>query len=299
MKKGIALLAAVTVLMSMTLSVSAAEEIRTYKGGQEIVLTEAGDADLTKEELVEKAQSVMEESENYAFMMDMDIEANMVYDAEGTQMSMDLIMKMDMTDNKKDGLEYRSEKMNMSIFGMDMSQESEEYIFPNAEGKKVSVKKEISSDMEEDGGNWVAEAVEEEAEEEMDDLEAAAEDSASAESMLTDDLFTSFELLDKMYTDGEKNYYVMKGKTADVMGSGFEDVGAMFGDIASDADCYMLFAEDGMMESLYMDLSGIESSDMEEGMEAAFSKFLISIYTDKASEIVIPDDVQAAGDAAA
>jgi len=48
-----------------------------------------------------------------------------------------------------------------------------------------------------------------------------------------------------------------------------------------------------------MDLSGLESNDMQEGMEATFSKFLISLYTDEASEIVIPEDVQAAGDAAA
>lgn len=297
MKKGIVLLTAVGILMSMTVGVSAAEEIHTHKGDQEIVLTEAGETDLTKEELIEKAQDIMRSSENYAFIMNMDVEANMSVDAEGTKMDMDLIMKMNMTDNKNDGLEYRSENMTMSFFGMDMSQESEEYIFPNADGKKVSVKKETSSDTEEDDGGWIAEAVEE-AEGEMEDLEADLEESTPADSMLTDELFDSFELLDRMYTDGEKNYYVLKGNAADVMGSGFEDIGEMFGDISSDAECYMLFAEDGMMESMYMDLSGLESNDMQEGMEATFSKFLISLYTDEASEIVIPEDVQAAGDAA-
>lgn len=296
MKKGIALLAAVGLIMSMAVPVAAEEQITTYKGDQELVLTEAGDVDLTKEELAEKSGKAMKDAEDLAIYMKMDVEANISYDAEGTEMSMDMVMKADMSDNKKGGLEYRAEKMNMSFFGMNMDQESEEYIFPNADGKKVSVRKETSSESEEENnGEWVAEAVGE-----MEDLEEDVEDS-SIDTFLSDDMFESFELLDKMYTDGEKNYYVLKAKTADVMsGGGFGSIEEVFGEIDTDAECYMLFSEDGMIESMYIDLSGLEGvADEEQGVETSFSKFMVSLYSDAPVEIVIPEEVQAAGDAAA
>lgn len=304
MKRGIALAAVVGLLVSMAVPVSAAEEIHTYKGDQELILTEAGDVDITKEELVEKSQNTMEAADNFAFFMKMDVEANMSYDAEGTQMSMDMAIKADMSDNKNGGLEYSLEKMTMDFFGMTMEQTSEEYIFPNASGKKVSVKKETSSETEEEESpEWVAEAVEEESEEALEETAGeieALEEGTSADSMLTDDLFASFELLDKKYTDGEKVYYVLKGKTSEIMNSGFGDVEEMFGDITSDTDCYMLLSEEGMLESMYIDLGDVDMNIVEEeGVETTFSKFVISLYTDESTEIVIPEEVQAAGDAAA
>ena len=165
-KKGIVFLAAVGLLIGMALPVFAAEEIHTFKGDQEIVLTEADAVDLTKEELAEKSQNLMKELDDYALFMDMDVEANMAYESGGTKMSMDMIMKMNMSNNKNNGRAYNSEKMTMSMMGMNMDQTSEEYVFENAAGKKVSVKKEISSDSGgEDSAEWVAEAVADEPEE--------------------------------------------------------------------------------------------------------------------------------------
>ena len=303
MKKGIALLVAAGMLIGMAMPVSAAEQITTYKGDQELVLTEAGDTDLTKEELFEKTRTAMEGVEDLALYMVMDIEANISYEAEGTEMSLDLVMDADMSDTKNAGLEYKSEKMNMSFFGMEMKEETEEYIFPNADGKKVSVKKETSSETEgEEPAGWVAEAVEDDADEAAEEVAGEMEDleeTSSIDSFVNDDMYQAFELLDKKYTDGEKEYYVLRAKTQDVMGNVFGDVEEMFGEIESDTDCYMIFSDEGMLESLHMDLGDLSGKVIEQdGAKTTFSQFMIAVYTEEPGEIVIPEEVQAAGDAA-
>ncbi len=293
MKKGIALLTAVGMLASMITPVLAEEQIITYKGDQEIVLTEAGDTDLTMEELVKKVQSVMQESEDLALFMTMDVDASISADINGTPMSMDMIMKADMSRIKNNGIEYETSKMTMSFFGMNMDEVSEEYIFDNADGLKVSVKKTSGSAAEESSDEWTASAAEE-------SEEGADEEEAGIDSYLSDDLYSTCELLDKIYTDGEQNYYVLKADTSKVMDEAFSDVGEMFGGINADQDCYLLIGEDGRLESLYMDLGEIPAVSSEEiGGEISFSNFLISMYTEPSSEIVIPDEVQAAGDAVA
>ena len=295
MRKGIALLAAVALIAGMATPVLAEEQITTYKGDQEIVLTEAGDAGITYEELIDKSETAMKDVEDIAFVMNMVLDASASIESEGSSMSMDMAMAMDMRDNMMGGLEYTSMKMNMSMMGMDIKEESEEYVFPNAGGKKVSVKKEISSEGgEETGGEWVAEAAEEETEENTNDL-------SSMDSVVTDDLFTAFELLDKKYTDGEKEYYVLKGDMGKVMESeAFSDFKDIVGELNISEPCYMLINSDYVLESMHMDfgeMSGI--ADESTGMEMSFSKFLISMYTEEPSEIVIPDEVQTAGDAVA
>ena len=303
MKKGVALLVAAGLLAGMAVPVSGAEQIVTHKGEKELVLEEAGDVDLTKEELIEKSKSTMEDADDLTLFMNMDLEANMSYEAEGTSMSADLIMKMEMTDNKNGDMEYNLSKNTMSFLGMSMEETSEEYVFPNAAGKKVSVKKESSTETEDESeGTWVAEAVEEESEAaaEAESLEGELEESASVDTVLSDDMFQLFELLDKMYTDGEKNYYVLKAKSSDVVGTAFADFEEMFGEMEVDGDCYMLIAEDGTLESLDMDLDSLVGQTMEqEGVKYSFSAFQMSAYTDVSEEIVIPEEVKAAGDAAA
>ncbi len=295
MKKGIALLAAVGLIAGMTTPVLAEEQITTYKGDQEIVLTEAGDVDLTLEELIEKTEAAMNGTEDMALIMKMDIDASMSMEVEGESMSMDLAMKGDMSDNKKDGLEYKSENMTMAFFGMEMTENSEEYIFSNAGGKQVSVKKEVSSEGEEEtSGEWVAEIVEE-----TEDTEEETGDTGM-ESFVSDDLYSSFTLLDKKYTDGEKEYYVLQGNMDEVMGSAFGDLEAMVGEIDADAVCYMLVNEEYLLESLHMDLGEMNGIvDEDSGAEMSFSSFLISMYTEEPTEVTIPEEVQAAGDAVA
>ena len=295
MRKGIALLTAAGLLAGMIAPVSAEEQIITYKGDQEIILTEAGDVDLTLEELIEKAQAAVQDSDDLAMRMVMDIDASITADMNGTPMSMDLIMKGDISQNKNNGIEYKNEKVAMSFFGIDMDTVSEEYIFTNAGGVKVSVKKESSPMEKEASDEWVAGAVDESGD--NTDTEGGGE---SMDSLVSDDMYSACELLDKMYTDGEKNYYVLKGNTSDIMGEALGDVESMIGDVDVDAVCYMLIAEDGMLESLYMDLGQLQGvTDEETGTETSFSSFLVSIYTEDSSEIVIPDEVQAAGDAVA
>ena len=295
MRKGIALLTAAGLLAGTIVPVSAEEQIITYKGDQEIILTEAGDVDLTLEELIEKAQAAVQDSDDLAMRMVMDIDASITADMNGTPMSMDLIMKGDISQNKNNGIEYKNEKVTMSFFGIDMDTVSEEYIFTNAGGVKVSVKKESSPMEKEASDEWVAGAVDESGD--NTDTEGGGE---SMDSLVSDDMYSACELLDKMYTDGEKNYYVLKGNTSDIMGEALGDVESMIGDVDVDAVCYMLIAEDGMLESLYMDLGQLQGvTDEESGTETSFSSFLVSIYTEDSSEIVIPDEVQAAGDAVA
>ena len=295
MRKGIALLTAAGLLAGTIVPVSAEEQIITYKGDQEIILTEAGDVDLTLEELIEKAQAAVQDSDDLAMRMVMDIDASITADMNGTPMSMDLIMKGDISQNKNNGIEYKNEKVTMSFFGIDMDTVSEEYIFTNAGGVKVSVKKESSPMEKEASDEWVAGAVDESGD--NTDTEGGGE---SMDSLVSDDMYSACELLDKMYTDGEKNYYVLKGNTSDIMGEALGDVESMIGDVDVDAVCYMLIAEDGMLESLYMDLGQLQGvTDEETGTETSFSSFLVSIYTEDSSEIVIPDEVQAAGDAVA
>ncbi len=295
MRKGIALLTAAGLLAGMIAPVSAEEQIITYKGDQEIILTEAGDVDLTLEELIEKAQAAVQDSDDLAMRMVMDIDASITADMNGTPMSMDLVMKGDISQNKNNGIEYKNEKVTMSFFGIDMDTVSEEYIFTNAGGVKVSVKKESSPMEKEASDEWVAGAVDESGDD--TDTEGGGE---SMDSLVSDDMYSACELLDKMYTDGEKNYYVLKGNTSDIMGEALGDVESMIGDVDVDAVCYMLIAEDGMLESLYMDLGQLQGiTDEESGTETSFSSFLVSIYTEDSSEIVIPDEVQAAGDAVA
>lgn len=295
MRKGIALLTAAGLLTGMIVPVSAEEQIITYKGDQEIILTEAGDVDLTLEELIEKAQAAVQDSDDLAMRMVMDIDASITADMNGTPMSMDLVMKGDISQNKNNGIEYKNEKVAMSFFGIDMDTVSEEYIFTNAGGVKVSVKKESSPMEKEASDEWVAGAVDESGD--NTDTEGGGE---SMDSLVSDDMYSACELLDKMYTDGEKNYYVLKGNTSDIMGEALGDVESMIGDVDVDAACYMLIAEDGMLESLYMDLGQLQGiTDEESGTETSFSSFLVSIYTEDSSEIVIPDEVQAAGDAVA
>ena len=298
MRKGIALLTAAGMLAGMVTPVFAGEQITTYRGDQEITLTEAGDIDITMEELVEKSRTVMQDSEDLAMFMVVDIDASISADMNGTPMSMDMVIAGDMSHTKKDGSEYSSEKMTMTFFGMNMDNVSEEYIFTNADGVKVSVKKESSTEPGEEGGEeakWIAEIVDESGD------EADTEDGAGdVSSFVSDDLYSSCELLDKMYTDGEKNYYVLKGNASEVMGNAFGDIEQLVGDVDVDAECYMLLAEDGMLESLYMDLGQVQGIvDEENGTETSFSSFLVAIYTEEPSEIVIPEEVQAAGDAAA
>lgn len=300
MRKGIALLTAVGMLAGMIVPVSAEDQIITYKGEQEIILTEAGAADLTLEDLFEKTKTAVENTDDLALFMKMDIDAAITADMEGTPMSMDMAIRGDMSQSKHNGVEYNVEKMLMSFSGMNMDSTSEEYVFTNAGGTKVSVKKDRSADSEEGSAEetadtWVAEAVVESGDD--TDLDIGTE---SMSSFASEDLYSLFELLDTMYTDGEKNYYVLKGNVSDILAEAFSDLEMMFGEVDVDAPCYLLLAEDGMLESLYMDLGQIQGiKDEENGTETSFSKFLISVYTEESSEIVIPYEVQAAGDAVA
>ena len=296
MKKVIALLAAAGLLVSMATPVFAEEQITTHKGEQEIVLTEAGDAGITYEELTGKIETTMKDTEEIAFIMDMELNANASFEAEGTSMSMDMNVTVDGVDNKTGGCEYNSMKMSMAMMGMQMTQDSEEYVFPNAGGKKVSVKKETESDgTEETGGEWVAEEADE-----TDGTEDTG-DMSSVNSVVSDDLFSSFELLDKKYTDGEKEYYVLKGDMKDVMNSeAFAEFKEIVGDLQTEEACYMLVNTDFVLESLYMDFGEMNGIvDEETGMEMSISKFLISMYSEEPFEITIPEEVQAAGDAVA
>ena len=85
---------------------------------------------------------------------------------------------MNMLDNKKGEDEYRSEKMTGTVFGVDISQEEEEYIFKNANGNLVSVKKSNSSDSDDDSnGQWIAEPAEVDTDDDDSD-ESIAEDVA-------------------------------------------------------------------------------------------------------------------------
>ena len=321
MKKITAMLTALGMLTCMISPVFAEEEtITTFKGDQEIVLTPAGAVDITMEELVEKSQTAMKDLGDTALHMKMDIDASISADMEGTPFTMDLVMKGDMLDNKFGGVEYKTQDMTMSFFGMDMSTVSEEYIFTNAGGIEVSVKKETSegagdlfgagtedadssAGSEEADPEWVAQAVGEEADdaentEETEVTEAVTEDTDMLDSVGSDDFFSSFELLDSMYTDGEKNYYVLKGNTADVMSGELGGMEDMLSGIDADTFCYMLLNEDAVLESLYMDLGSVQGiADEASGAEMSFSSFLVSIYTEDPAEITIPEEVQAAGDA--
>ena len=302
MKKISALLIAGGLLACMAMPVSAAEQISTYKGDQELVLEEAGDVDLTREELIEKAQKAMEKAEDIAFHISEDAEINLSFEQDGTQKSVDYIAKMEMTDNKNGDHEYRYQKTNTSYLETGTDETFEEYLFTNADGRRVSVKNNETSETEDESGEtWVAEVVEEEAET-SDDLKTSG-DLPSIDTFLSDDLYKSFVLLDKMYTDGEAIYYVLKAKTSDAMGAAIGELEEMLGEIEieSNRDCYLLFAEDGMLESLYIDLTGIEGHASGTGYEFdfVFSKCRFSGYTDAATEIIIPKEVQAAGDAAA
>ncbi len=293
MKKGIALLIAVGMLAGMITPVSAAEQITTYKGDQEIVLTEAGDAGLTKEELIQKASETMQKAETMALFMKMDVDATINAEVNGSPMSADLAVQMEMSQQKNSGIEYKAQKSKMSLMGMDTEEVSEEYVYENAGGIKVSVKKESNSQDENAGGEWTASAVEKSEE----DADGEGEETG-VNSYLSDELFSSFELLDKMYTDGEKNYYVFKGNLSEVLNEAFSDLGSMFGGIETDKLCYMLIDENGMLESLHMDLGEVKGlTDEENGTETDISRFLVSLYTEASSEIAVPDDVKAAGDA--
>ena len=293
MRKGIALLITVGMLAGMITPVSAAEQITTYKGDQEIVLTEAGDAGLTMEELIQKASETMQKSENMALFMKVDVDATINADVNGSPMSADLAVQMEMSQKKNNGIEYKAQKSKMSLMGMDTEEVSEEYVYDNAGGIKVSVKKESNSQDENAEGEWTASAVEKSEE----DADAEGEE-MDVNSYLSDEMFSSFELLDKMYTDGEKNYYVLKGNLSEVLNEAFSDLGSMFGGIETDKLCYMLIGESGMLESLHMDLGEVKGLvDEENGTETDISRFLVSMYTEAASEITVPDDVKAAGDA--
>ena len=293
MRKGIALLITVGMLAGMITPVSAAEQITTYKGDQEIVLTEAGDAGLTMEELIQKASETMQKSENMALFMKVDVDATINADVNGSPMSADLAVQMEMSQKKNNGIEYKAQKSKMSLMGMDTEEVSEEYVYDNAGGIKVSVKKESNSQDENAEGEWTASAVEKSEE----DADAEGEE-MDVNSYLSDEMFSSFELLDKMYTDGEKNYYVLKGNLSEVLNEAFSDLGSMFGGIETDKLCYMLIGENGMLESLHMDLGEVKGLvDEENGTETDISRFLVSMYTEAASEITVPDDVKAAGDA--
>ena len=293
MRKGIALLITVGMLAGMITPVSAAEQITTYKGDQEIVLTEAGDAGLTMEELIQKASETMQKSENMALFMKVDVDATINADVNGSPMSADLAVQMEMSQKKNNGIEYKAQKSKMSLMGMDTEEVSEEYVYDNAGGIKVSVKKESNSQDENAEGEWTASAVEKSEE----DADAEGEE-MDVNSYLSDEMFSSFELLDKMYTDGEKNYYVLKGNLSEVLNEAFSDLGSMFGGIETDKLCYMLIGENGMLESLHMDLGEVKGLvDDENGTETDISRFLVSMYTEASSEITVPDDVKAAGDA--
>ena len=293
MRKGIALLITVGMLAGMITPVSAAEQITTYKGDQEIVLTEAGDAGLTMEELIQKASETMQKSENMALFMKVDVDATINADVNGSPMSADLAVQMEMSQKKNNGIEYKAQKSKMSLMGMDTEEVSEEYVYDNAGGIKVSVKKESNSQDENAEGEWTASAVEKSEE----DADAEGEE-MDVNSYLSDEMFSSFELLDKMYTDGEKNYYVLKGNLSEVLNEAFSDLGSMFGGIETDKLCYMLIGENGMLESLHMDLGEVKGLvDEENGTETDISRFLVSMYTEASSEITVPDDVKAAGDA--
>jgi hypothetical protein len=130
------------------------------------------------------------------------------------------------------------------------------------------------------------------AEDVADDLEEEVDSANTLSNVASDEMFDSFQLLDKMYTDGTNKYYVFKGKAGEILNSGFSDVAGSLGEIESDKDCYMLLREDGRIDSLDMDLGGLAPQiDEENNVTTTISKLNISLTVDEPTDFEVPAEV--------
>ena len=326
MRKSIAILTAAVMTFCLAAPAFAAEDtITTKRNGEEIVLTAAEDTDKTKEEVEAMAKEAADKMDTYTFSMVMNMDVNMSAKTEMGDMSIDMVMNIDALDNKNVDKEYKIQKTTGEMFGTEMNSEEEEYIFKNSSGKKVSVKKTTDPTSDDsDNGKWTVEEAEadndddddsdepivediaedvaedaaegdseaEAAEDVADDLEEEVDSANTLSNVASDEMFDSFQLLDKMYTDGTNKYYVFKGKAGEILNSGFSDVAGSLGEIESDKDCYMLLREDGRIDSLDMDLGGLAPQiDEENNVTTTISKLNISLTVDEPTDFEVPAEV--------